>query len=182
MWEYSTLTPLMLLITLVREERALKSWLGLLKTWCNCIECICSCSIWLAVIINFCCVHSETPIIIFTISSHLTIAIQSGLLIPAITKSVLLASWIHVVTGSKRAGSGHLHAISSTVTFTGDWITLAHCLWVWLITVIKIVFKNHVVVVLLYISCKIEVFSQEAHQFVRWPIVCKLCCLHSLVL
>ena len=25
-------------------------------------------------------------------------------------------------------------------------------------------------------------FSQEAHQLVRWPIVCKLCCLHTLIL
>ena len=182
MWEYSTLTPMILLITLVREECTLKSWLSLLKTWGNCVECICCCSIWLAVIINFCCVHVETPIIIFTVSSHLTITIHRGLLIPSITQRVLLATWIHVVTCSKRARSGHLHSITSTVTFTGDWITLAHGLRVWLITVIKIIFENYVVVVLLNISCQVEVLSQEAHQFMRWPIVSELCCLHTLVL
>ena len=170
------------MITLVREECAFKSWLGLLKTWCNCVECICCCSIWLAVIINFVCVHIETPIMIFTISSNLTIAIHRSLLIPAITQRVLLATWIHVVAGTKWARPGHLHTISSTVTFTGDWISLTHSLRVWLITVIKIIFENHVVVVLLYISCQVKVLSQEAHQFMRWPVVSKLCCLYSLVL
>lgn len=182
MWEYSTLTPMILLIALVREKCAFESWLSLLKTWCNCVECICCCSIWLAVIINFCCVHIETPIMIFTISSHLAITIHRGLLIPSITQRVLLATWIYVVAGTKRARSGHLHSIASTVTFTGDRITLAHGLRVWLITVIKIIFENHVVVILLYISSQVEVLSQEAHKFMRWPIVSKLCCLHTLVL